>query len=232
LQGALGEAFDAEPDQAPPARIRRIDGYEREQKPKRPRENVDESALFFGETKVPVEVIYVPHPEAAGLAADDYEILDEKVSYRLAQRPGSYVVLKYVRPVIKRRDSQTWSCPPAPVGVIDGGRAWLTQLTQSAISRLPVFEAMADSVRGSRVKAMDETLIKAGQAAPGNKLKKAYFWPVYGERDGICFFYYYYPSRSQAHVVDAFGLKPPDNAVLQSDGYFAYDAYAKKTGLT
>jgi hypothetical protein len=184
----------------------------------------------------------------------------------LAQRPGSYVVLKYVRPVIKRRDSQTLSCPPAPVGVIDGSRAdvsfiagmlidkfayhqplyrqhqhlrdsgvdvsraWLTQLTQSAISLLtPVFEAMADSVRESRVKAMDETPIKAGQAGPG-KLKKAYFWPVYGERDEICFFYY--PSRSQAHVIDALGLKPPDNAVLQSDGYFAYDEYAKKTGLT
>ena len=28
-----------------------------------------------------------------------------------------------LRPVIKRRDTQVLSCPPAPVGVIDGSRA-------------------------------------------------------------------------------------------------------------
>ena len=47
-------------------------------------------------------------------------------------------------------------------------------------------EAQFASIRESRVKAMDETLIKAGQAAPG-QLKKAYFWPVQGERDEIGF---------------------------------------------
>ena len=50
-------------------------------------------------------------------------MIGEKVSHRLAQRPGSYVILKYVRSVIKRRDTQVLSCPAAPVGVIDGGRA-------------------------------------------------------------------------------------------------------------
>jgi hypothetical protein len=34
----------------------------------------------------------------------------------------SYVILKYVRPVIKRRDTQTIHCPAAPAGVIDGSR--------------------------------------------------------------------------------------------------------------
>ena len=33
------------------------------------------------------------------LTADQYEVIGEKVSHRLAQRPGSYVILKYVRPV-------------------------------------------------------------------------------------------------------------------------------------
>ena len=235
LQGTLGEAFDAIPEALPPVNKRRIDSYERAQKTKRPNDDADESTSFFDETKVPVEVIHVANPDAAGLREDEYEVIDEKVSYRLAQRPGSYVVLKYVRPVIKRRDTKVLSCPPAPVGVIDGSRAdvsfivgmlidkfayhqplyrqhqhltdaginvsrpWLTQLAQHAVSLLtPVFEAMADSVRESRVKAMDETPIKAGQAGPG-QLKKAYFWPVYGERDEICFFYY--PSRSSRHWV-------------------------------
>ena len=50
------------------------------------------------------------------LPSEDYERIGEKVSYRLAQRPGSYVVLKYVRPVHKRRDTEKLSCPAAPRG--------------------------------------------------------------------------------------------------------------------
>ena len=91
--------------------------------PKHPRDGSDESPLFFDEAKVPVEVIVVPNPETAGLAADHFEVIGEKVSYRLAQRPGSYVVLKYPRGVIKRRDTHKLSCPAAPVGVIEGSRA-------------------------------------------------------------------------------------------------------------
>ena len=76
---------------------------------------------------------------------------------------------------------------------------------------------------------MDETPITAGAAGLG-KMKAAYFWPVYGELDEICFLYY--PSRSHRHVQEALGLSPPEGAVLQSDGYEAYAQYAKKTGLT
>jgi hypothetical protein len=57
------------------------------------------------------------------LASDQYEVIDTKTSYRLAQRPGSYEILKYVRPVVKRKDTQQISCALAPVGVIDGSRA-------------------------------------------------------------------------------------------------------------
>ena len=76
------------------------------------------AAPFFDEAKVPVQVIEVPNPEAQGLAPDQYEVVGQKTSHRLAQRPGSYVVLKYVRPVIKRLDTQTLHCPAAPAGVI------------------------------------------------------------------------------------------------------------------
>ena len=78
---------------------------------------------FFDEARVPVETICVPDAATAGLAADQFEVIGEKASYRLAQRPGSFVVLKYVRPVIKRLDTQAISCPPAPVGVLAGSRA-------------------------------------------------------------------------------------------------------------
>src|SRR5258706_2402120 len=81
------------------------------------------SAPFFDDSKVPVLTIEVPNPETKALAPDQYEVIGEKTSHRLAQRPGSYVVLKYVRPLVKVLDTQTLHCPPAPVGVIEGSRA-------------------------------------------------------------------------------------------------------------
>jgi hypothetical protein len=87
------------------------------------KDDKDGSALFFDESRVPVETIAVPNPETEGLTPDQYEVISEKVTHRLAQRPGNYVVLKYVRPVIKRLDTQTIHCPPAPMGVIEGSRA-------------------------------------------------------------------------------------------------------------
>jgi hypothetical protein len=81
------------------------------------------SVPFFDRTKVPVQTIEVPNPEVQGLHPDPYEVIGQKVSHRLAQRPGSYVVLEYARPVIKRLDTDTLHCPPAPVGLFEGSRA-------------------------------------------------------------------------------------------------------------
>ena len=99
VQGTLGEPFDAVPDVVPPNKKTRVASHEGESKPNPPTDGADESTLFFDEQKVPVEVINVPNPEVAGLGLDEYEVVSEKISYRLAQRPGSYVILKYVRPV-------------------------------------------------------------------------------------------------------------------------------------
>ena len=63
-----------------------------------------ETLPFFDESRVPVETITVIDAAMKELAPDTFDVIGEKVSYRLAQRPGSYVVLKYVRPLIKRRD--------------------------------------------------------------------------------------------------------------------------------
>ena len=51
-----------------------------------------ESVPFFDETRVPVETIAVPNPHAQGLAPDQYEVIAQKVTYRLAQRPGTVIV--------------------------------------------------------------------------------------------------------------------------------------------
>jgi hypothetical protein len=54
----------------------------------------DDAALFFDESKVPVEVIAVANDEAAGPAAADFEVIGEKFGDRVARRPGSDVILK------------------------------------------------------------------------------------------------------------------------------------------
>lgn len=78
----------------------------------------DESELRF-DASVPVQEILLTHPAVRDLPADAYEVISEKVTYRLAQRPGAYVILKYRRPVIKRKDTEVLSCPPAPPAVFE-----------------------------------------------------------------------------------------------------------------
>ncbi len=77
---------------------------------------VNDSGLRFDDT-VPVQTIHVSDPAIDAIPEDQREVIGEKVSYRLAQRPGSYTILKYVRPVIKRKDTQAimTACTPGNV---------------------------------------------------------------------------------------------------------------------
>jgi transposase len=84
---------------------------------------------------VPVEVIKLPNAEVTDLSADDYEVIGEKVTYRLAQRPGAYVILKYMRPVIKRKDTEALSCPPAPPAVLEKSLADVSLLAGLLIDK-------------------------------------------------------------------------------------------------
>ena len=83
---------------------------------------VTDQGLRFGES-VPVEVIELPAPQLQGDDADEYEIIDYKTTRRLAQRPGSYVVLEYRRPVVKHKPSQTLTTVAAPTAVFDNSLA-------------------------------------------------------------------------------------------------------------
>ena len=78
---------------------------------------------FFDADRVPMEVITLASPETEGLAPEEFEVIGTKETFRLAQRPGSYVVIKYIRPLIKRRADGALCCPAAPAGVIEGSRA-------------------------------------------------------------------------------------------------------------
>jgi hypothetical protein len=66
---------------------------------------VNDKGLRFDET-VPVKEIRMSAPELQGDDKDQYVMIDEKVTCRLAQRPASYVILKYIQPVIKSKTTQ------------------------------------------------------------------------------------------------------------------------------
>ena len=225
-------------------------------------EAVTENGLRFDE-RVPIESIELSAPQLDGPDADQFEIIDYQVTRRLAQRPGSYVVLEYRRPLIRDKRRSFLMEVPAPSAVFDNSladvsllagllvdkflyhlplyrqhqrlrdagitlsRSTLTNYVQRAIALLsPIHDAQWEHILKSKVLAMDETPIKAGKSGKG-KLKKGWYWPVYGEDDEICFSFSY--SRGQAHVVQQLGEFA---GTLLSDGYAAYDAYARHRPVT
>src|SRR5690242_18586623 len=108
-QLSLGEVLGP-PEREEPPKERRVAGYMRRVVQDDAAAEDAESAPFFDESCVPVETIELRAPELDGLDAGELEIIGQKVTHRLAQRPGSYVILKYVRPVVKRRATQTVHC--------------------------------------------------------------------------------------------------------------------------
>jgi transposase len=112
-QLTLGEMFRSS---SPEVQEIEIAGYRRRSKSGEDRS--DEEALRF-DPSVPVEEILVLDPEMEGENLEDYELVGEKVTCRLAQRPGSYVVLRYVRKVYKRKEDEAFSCPPVPPSVVE-----------------------------------------------------------------------------------------------------------------
>ncbi len=91
--------------------------YQRRKK-QRDANTVTDTGLRFDDG-VPVQTIELPNPEVDDLPDDELEQISEKVSYRLAQRPGSYVILKYVRKVVKRRETQTLHTALMPENVLE-----------------------------------------------------------------------------------------------------------------
>jgi len=135
LFGKKSERFAPEPDPAqlhlgevlpipdpPPEKVKSIAAHTRRVGQKNGAESAEELP-FFDESQVPIESIMLVHEHAKGLESGEFELIGQKITYRLAQRPGSYVVLKYHRPVIKRKDTQAILTAPAPEGFLEGSRA-------------------------------------------------------------------------------------------------------------
>ena len=92
----------------------------------------DDAPLRFDDT-VPVEVIHIPPPP--GVSPDSHIKISEKTTDRLAQRPGSHVILRYVREVWKKKDDGTLVQPPAPPAVLDRSLADVSLLAGLVIDK-------------------------------------------------------------------------------------------------
>jgi transposase len=115
-QRALGELLD--PPEEPPSGETTVKSYERKHRGSKNVFISDESRLRFDDS-VPVQTIEVPNPALDELSEDEYQHVEERVTYRLAQRPGAYVVLKYVQKTVKNKKDGTLSRPSLPPAVIE-----------------------------------------------------------------------------------------------------------------
>jgi transposase len=116
-QLAMGEAFTMHTEASSAPTIT-VPGHAR-RRPQDPSDRASESSHLRYDSSVPVEEIEIPNPEISSLPPDSYDIVGEKITERLAQRRGSYVVLVYKRKVAKRKDTGAFSCPEAPAAVFD-----------------------------------------------------------------------------------------------------------------
>lgn len=79
---------------------------------------VTDSGLRFDAT-VPVNTIVIGDPAMEALSESARECIGEKVTYRLAQRPASYEVIKYVRRVYKMTATQEIVTTVSPPTVLE-----------------------------------------------------------------------------------------------------------------
>jgi transposase len=115
VQGNLLAALGVAPALAASAIPTETVTYQR----KKLRENsVTDTGLRFDET-VPVNTIIIGDPAIEALPESARERIGEKVTYRLAQRPASYEVLKYVRTVYKIHATQALITTAAPASVLE-----------------------------------------------------------------------------------------------------------------
>lgn len=128
-----------------------VQAHRRKSNTQRRGDEVNDSGLRFDES-VPREIIELSLPELKGAQADDYEIIDYKETSRLAQRPGSYVVLTYRRPVVRHKKQQTVGTVPAPDAVLEGCYADVSVIAglmvDKAVYHLPLYrqhQRMLDS---------------------------------------------------------------------------------------
>jgi len=128
-----GLLFNALPASDTPPATEHI-SYTRQKGAKDRGESVTNAGLRFTE-EVPVEVIEVRDPEIDAIPEQYRTVVGEKITHRLAQRPGSYVVLEYRRTVVKDKRNEKIHSTPAPANVLDNSLADVSFLAGMLIDK-------------------------------------------------------------------------------------------------
>jgi len=89
---AQSSLFDEGETLTLPTETKPVKAHTRSSQKQRRDSDLNDEGLRFDET-VPQQIIDIPAPELQGADADQYELVDTKETCRLAQQPGSYVVL-------------------------------------------------------------------------------------------------------------------------------------------
>jgi transposase len=131
-QMALGEPFHQSPSEAEATVA--VENHSR-RRGKAPWEGTPEDSGLRFDPSVPVVEIEVANPDSEIYPPGSYDVVGEKVSYRLAQRPGCYEVLRYRRKVLKLKGEEKFSCPPAPSSVLEKSYADVSLLAGLVIDK-------------------------------------------------------------------------------------------------
>lgn len=142
-------SLPASDDDAPPPK--RIKAHTRSSKKQRGESDVNDEGLRF-DASVPQTIIDVSAPELQGPNADQYDVVGTKETCRLAQQPGSYVVVIYRRQVVRHKTTDTLKDTPAPTNVLEGCYCDVSLLAglmvDKAVYHLPLYrqhQRMLDS---------------------------------------------------------------------------------------
>jgi transposase len=188
--------------------------YQRRKGKRRDEGCVTEQGLRFDDS-VPIETIPLSLPEAV---AGEFETISEKVTYRLAQRPAAYVVLKYIQPVVKRKSDGQIMTVPAPDGLWPGSMVDVSVVAGIVVDKfayhLPLYRQHQRFGLNGLTVARSSLTHWVGK---GSALLK----PIYGEEDEIAFTFS--PSRARTHVEKMLGVF---EGTLLTDGAAAYARFA------
>ena len=128
-QLALGEHLKA--TETVPTEETRIDGHVRR---KRLSGSEDDKKLRF-DPSLPVREETLPCPEAEALDPGSYDIVSHKTSSRLIEKPGTFEIVRYNRPVIKRKDTGAFITAEMPPDVLEGCMADVSVLACMLVNK-------------------------------------------------------------------------------------------------
>ena len=131
----LGEQFQEVVPKSSDSQTTAVKSYQRGTATKEdPEWNVGNGGLRFDET-VPIEEVELPNQATQGLSEDEYEVIGERITERLAQRRSAYYVIRYRQQTIRLKNTRKVVTPEAPDAVVPGSMVDVTLIAGLLIDK-------------------------------------------------------------------------------------------------